>query len=272
MTHFLRALATALAVTSLHASSSLAQTAKPFPTADSLKAITERGIALARYDAAAWRASDALMALHPSADEIGGGYVALPTKDGWIVAFGRFSAARDTFLVAYEGRQVAAHPDSFVVTALRPAHPLVGDVASAARAVAVARAEFGTTSRPYNFAVLPAGRVDWHVYAMPAQTRSDTWPLGGDVRYLVSGDGRSILAKRPMHEEIREVSFPATGEHPVTGTHTDVLDDVPEDSDVFHVLVRRPAMPEVIVTGAFLYRVEPNGEISLLGRRERSGR
>jgi hypothetical protein len=268
MTNSLRTLVAALVATSMHGSLGVAQAAKPFPAADSLKAITERGIALARYDAAAWHASDAVMALRPSVDEVTG-YVALPTPDGWLVAFGRFTAARDTFLVAYEARQVPANPDSFVVSVKRPAQAHTGDIARAARAVAVARADFGTANRPYNFAVLPAGAAEWHVYAMPAQQRLDAWPLGGDVRYLVSGDGRSILAKRRLHNQILEVARRATAgpDKLVAGTHSAVLDDIPEDTDVFHVLVRRPSVPEFIVTDAFLYRVEPTGAIRLLGRR-----
>lgn len=264
----LRVLATAAALTSLHAVPGVAQTPKPFPAADSLMAISQRGIALTKYDAAAWHASDALMRLRPTRDDVTG-YVAIPTANGWVVAFGRFNAARDTFLVTYEAHQVAAHPDSFVVAVYRPALPRVGDIASAARAVALARADFGTPSRPYNFAVLPAGAAEWHVYAMPAQTRSDVWPLGGDVRYLVSGDGRSILGRRRMHDRILEVSrrFTADSVPPAAGTHTAILDDIPEDTDVFHVLVRRPNVPEVIVTDAFVYQVEANGVIRLLGRR-----
>jgi hypothetical protein len=268
MTNPRRTLTAALIATSMHASLGVAQAAKPFPATDSLKAITERGIALAKYDAAAWRASDAVMALHPSAEEIAG-YVALPTSDGWRVAFGRFTATRDTFLVAYEARQVPTNPDSFVVSVMRPVQAHTGDIARAARAIAVARADFGTPNRPYNFAVLPAGAAEWHVYAMPAQTRSDVWPLGGDVRYVVSGDGRSILGKRRLHNQILEVSRRAAAgaDKLVAGTHSAVLDDIPEDTDVFHVLVRRPSVPEFIVTDAFMYRIEPDGAIRLLGRR-----
>jgi hypothetical protein len=247
-----------------------AQTPKAFPAADSLRGITTRGIALARYDASAWHASDAVMALHPSEGEIRG-YVALETAAGWIVAFGRLTPARDTFLVAYEAQQVsAALPDSFVVRAMRPARADTGDYARAARAIELARGDFGTLSRQYNFAALRAARGEWFVYAMPAQTRADVWPLGGDRRYLIAADGRTIVGKRQLHNAILErgASRGPDGKPPVAGTHAAVLDDVPEDTDVFHVLVREPGIPEYIVTNAFLYRVDPDGTIRMMGRRE----
>jgi hypothetical protein len=87
---------------------------KPAPTPDSLAGITRRGVALAQYDFVAWHATDAVMALHPSTDEITG-YIARRVDSTWAVAFGRLSAAQDSFLVAYEARQVVAKPDSFVV-------------------------------------------------------------------------------------------------------------------------------------------------------------
>ena len=50
--------------------------------------------------------------------------------------------------------------------------------------------------------------------------------------------------------------------------HTTVLDDIPEDTDVFHVLARQPAIPEYIVTESFIYKVESNGQIRFGGRRK----
>jgi hypothetical protein len=54
----------------------------------------------------------------------------------------------------------------------------------------------------------------------------------------------------------------------VAGVHTHILDDTPEDTDVFHVLVRRPSVPEMIVTEKFFFVVEADGAIKYLGRTE----
>ncbi|MCY7347483.1 MAG: hypothetical protein LH614_14865, partial [Pyrinomonadaceae bacterium] len=44
-----------------------------------------------------------------------------------------------------------------------------------------------------------------------------------------------------------------------TGYHTAILDDVPEDTDVFHVLAREPKIPELVVTSKYVYRVAEDG-------------
>jgi hypothetical protein len=54
----------------------------------------------------------------------------------------------------------------------------------------------------------------------------------------------------------------------VAGLHTHVLDDVPEDTDVFHVLTRKPAVPEIIVTRRYVFQVEASGEVKYLGKAE----
>jgi hypothetical protein len=43
--------------------------------------------------------------------------------------------------------------------------------------------------------------------------------------------------------------------------HTHVLSDTPEDTDVFHVLTRKPTVPELISTEHFLFMVESDGSI-----------
>jgi hypothetical protein len=237
------------------------------PTPDSLAAITRRGRLLARYDFVAWHATDAVVALRPAAGEVRG-YIARDTDSGWVAVFGRLSEDSATFLIAYEARQTAARPDSFAVTRHAPARPDTSYYASAARALAVAREAFGTTTRPYNAAALPADSNTWWVYLLPAQTITSVYPLGADVRYLVSGDGRRIITKRQMHNTIIEFGTKSDSGTFAAGMHTAVLDNVPEDSDVFHVLARRPRVPHYVVSDAFVYRIDPDGVIHLLGRRE----
>lgn len=105
------------------------------------------------------------------------------------------------------------------------------------------------------------------MYLVPAQTRAGVFPLGGDVRYRVSADGRTIKAKRRLHNTILEIATPAPrGSAILTGTmHTAVLDNVPEDTDVFHVLAREPKMPEYVATDTFFYRIDVSGKIVALG-------
>jgi hypothetical protein len=43
-----------------------------------------------------------------------------------------------------------------------------------------------------------------------------------------------------------------------------MLDDVPEDTDVYHVLAREPKVPELVVTQKFVDQIVPDGTIKYL--------
>jgi len=88
------------------------------------------------------------------------------------------------------------------------------------------------------------------------------YPLGGDVRYLISSDGNNFIEKHPMHKSILEFDPLAASEKLVMGLHVHVLTDMPEDSDVFYVLSRKPSVPEAVVTGKHvMYLVLTDGTI-----------
>jgi len=93
---------------------------------------------------------------------------------------------------------------------------------------------------------------------LQAQTKAGIYPLGGDVRYLVSADGLKILNKRQMHKTVLDVA-PAKGKKMVAGYHSHVLSDVAEDTDVMHVLQQDPPIPEMITTQHFVYEVAIDG-------------
>jgi hypothetical protein len=54
----------------------------------------------------------------------------------------------------------------------------------------------------------------------------------------------------------------------VAGIHTHILDETTEDTDVFHVLSRKPAVPELIRTEHFVFVVEADGTVRYVGRAE----
>jgi hypothetical protein len=94
------------------------------------------------------------------------------------------------------------------------------------------------------------------------------WPLGADTRYLISADGRVILEKRRLHNTVIEFSArkpPQPGAKVEASTHTAVLAEIPEDTDVFHVLTRTPRVPEYVMTDHFVYRIDTDGTIHFLG-------
>jgi len=242
------------------AASANAQKVEP-PSAQELMAITARGILLNEYDQAAWHASDAVQTANPKTVE-GQRWIAKKEDEKWTVAFGKLSADKSAFEIHYEAVQ-QAKPHEFAVKEQTPPKADKGFYLFAARAIEVALADFRGEKRPYNYAVLPAPQNQLYIYLYPAQTKPRIYPLGGDVRYLLVADGTKVLEKRQMHKSILESPPPDKGKKLAAGFHTHVLSDLPEDTDIFHVLTQDPRLPEMVGTPHFLYQVRADGIITL---------
>ena len=239
------------------ASIALGQRTEP-GSARELSLITERGRNLYAYDQAAWHSTDAVLALKPAEGSFES-YIAQKRGDKWTVAYGKLSPTRESYLITYEATQ-GNTADRYTVTKYDQAKQDKAFYFAAAMAIDLARADFGKADRPYNVAVIPALANQLYVYLLPAQTVSGIFPLGGDVRYLISGDGKKIIEKRQLHKSIIDFEVPKD-QIPASGYHTAIMDDIPEDTDVFHVLARQPAIPELIVTNKYVYQVKTDGSI-----------
>jgi hypothetical protein len=225
-----------------------------------LSGVTERGRALYAYDQCAWHGTDAIFALHP--DMHGAThYICLKALEGWDLVFPRWNAAHDRLLVAYEAVE-AGGPENYTAKAYDPPREGPQDLIAKERALELAISDFGEVKRQYNTAILPVGDGSLYVYLYPAQTRADVWPLGGDVRYTISADGRQIIEKRQLHKAILDMQFDPKM-HIVSGVHIHVLSDVPEDTDVFYVLTRKPSIPEFIGAGKRMFTVNTDGGIQI---------
>lgn len=223
-----------------------------------LDSITERGRRLAEYDWAAWHATDALLEAIPDPSGVAR-YVAVQHGDVWEVSFGRLTERRDTFLVTYQAHEAPEQTHGFAVEVHKPPVPGSDATLMAARALATALSDFGQVTQSYNTAILDAPNGNLWVYIMPGQTSPDFYWHGGDARYLVSEDGNAILDKRLLHRSLMQMPIPP--DSAVAGVHTAVMDDKPEDTDVFYVLTRNPLLPEIIVTEHFLYEIRVDGTI-----------
>lgn len=242
----------------------LAQRTEPASKTE-LAEITERGQMLFNYDVAAWHSTDAVMELSPPEGSFVR-YIAQKNGSVWTVAYGKLNEKRDKFLIVYEAVQ-GANPKEFKVKKFDTPKEDTGFFLFAVRAIDAAIKDFGSAARPYNVAVLPAKEKQLYVYLVPAQTKVGVFPLGGDVRYLFSADGQKIIEKRQLHKSVIEFAVPE-GMKPATGYHTAILDDVPEDTDVFHVLARQPKIAELVVTNKYVYRIAEDGTIVYLMTRE----
>jgi hypothetical protein len=241
----------------------------PLPSEAGLMEITERGRLLAEYDAAAWHSTDAVKALKPEEGK-GGRYIARKLDAKWVVVYGRLNETRDKFLITYEAAATDA-PEQFTVKKYDPPQEDAAFYLSGARAIETALAAFTGEKRPYNAAVLPAKSGQLYVYIYPASAQTDVYLLGGDVRYLVSPDGLTLLETRQLHKSIIEYQdFTKSrkakkGWQAEMGMHNHILDDVPEDTDVFLAMTRKPLVCEMIITWEYTYKVCPDGTIKYQG-------
>ena len=238
------------------------------PTEEELSAITERGRLLNEYDQAAWHATDVVQMANPKTVE-GQRYIAKKENGKWKVVFGKLNQDRSRFDISYEANQ-KEQAREFAVQKESPEREDEGFFLFAARALDVAVRDFGPASRPYNAAVLPAPAEQLYVYLYPAQTKARVYPLGGDLRYLMSSDGLKIVEKRLLHSAIIETAPAPPQRKVVAGMHTHVLSDSPEDTDVFHVLTQDPPRPEMIGAGSFLFEIKTDGTIRIV--KEKKGK
>ena len=231
------------------------------PSDTLLASITARGRLLAAYDQAAWHGTDAVLAMVPESTlaKAGNTMIGWQYPDGrWSILFGRLTDNADTLFVVYEA-QATNRADSFVVRANDPPLVRIGAERRAAAALRLTSTDLGTPSRRYNAYVLPRTDGAFWVYFLPAQTDWREFPHGADVRYLVDSSAVRVVEKHPMHRGLLNLAIPDSA---VAGMHTVLVDDVPQDSDVFLVLARRPRRHELIATAHYDYEIALDGSIS----------
>jgi hypothetical protein len=201
-------------------------------------------------------------------------YVAYHADSGWVVAFGRLNTERDTFYVSHIGVPAAVNGqrvDSlFEFETFAAPGPDVDYLVRASRAMDLATITLGMTKRSYTAAAIPDEKGDWFVYLTPAADAASSWPLGDDVRYRVSADGQRVLETRRLHAGMVDAdrSVKRDGTRLTAAKQRKALHDVPEDTDVFHVLMNRKAAAELVVTPHYQYVVNPDGSIKLVQGKE----
>jgi hypothetical protein len=225
-----------------------------------LDGVTERGRALYAYDQAAWHGTDAFFALHPDTAGLTH-YICRKTASGWVVSFGKWNEAHDKFFVVYEADE-SGKPGNYEAKKYDPPLDATNDLAAMERSLELAGADFQRQKRPYNSAILQAPGGNLYVYFYPGQTKDTIWPLGGDVRYTISADGKQIIEKRLLHKTILDIEYKPEA-HLEAGFHSHILSDLPEDTDVLYVLNRQPLIPEYIGTEKKLYVVNTDGTIEV---------
>jgi hypothetical protein len=188
------------------------------------------------------------------------------TSRGWEVATGHLTADGSTYLLARLA--IPGMQRVWASTVFDPPEADSGYFVRAARAIETSLVMFKPIARrPYIATVIPVEEDEpgWWVYVYPAPVADGVWPRGGDFRFRVSADGRVLTEWRLLHHAITEYSV-RTARSASTPPDREALvsGDTPEDTDVFHVLQRRPALPELMLAGKYHYRIDVDGTIRLL--------
>jgi hypothetical protein len=224
--------------------------------------VTARGRALYEYDQAAWHATDAVRALHPP-DQLVGRYLALKSDNGWTVVFGHLYVRRDRFLIGYEASEGATLQEFTVINSI----PLRKTQLSTLRLPRPStlrgttfKVKSGHTTLPFSLPIEsalclrdPSPDEDWD---LPTWRRCPLSHNGGRQGYCgeMSTPQRDSRGSAEFHTEGCSI--------PAGGIHTHILSDVPEDTDVFHVLTRQPPRPEFIGTpNKKFYEISVDGTI-----------
>ena len=232
------------------------------PPSDSLEAISRRGRALAVRDSVAWLGSDAMTSLSLPADSIRR-LIVRSTDHGWEVASGALTDDHSAFLISELA--IPGIQEAWASTLYDSPEPDTGYFASAARAIEASVGMFVRPAPRIFVAMAIPDANGWLVYIYPAPGGNGSWPRGGDMRFRLSEDGRVVTESRRLHESITEYSVrTARPSSALLEREPLVSGDTPEDTDVFHVLQRRPAIAELMSAGKYRYRIDVDGTVRLL--------
>jgi hypothetical protein len=224
-----------------------------------LKAITTRAKLLVEYENAAGPASDAVLALKPADNEVTN-YFLRKTGDTWTAVFGRLNDQQDKFLIAYEADK-GKDDTQFTARKVAPPKEDAGFYLAAARAVAAASKILAPADTRYNTYVLPAPADQVYVYFMPAQVRRTVYPWGADARFLYSKDGMKLVQKWQVHPRLMQDESDTQAAKTGVSAHSHAQGDLPEDSDVYHVLIRKPSRDEYVRTTKGVFVIAADGSI-----------
>lgn len=256
-----------------------AEDAKP-PSQEYLDKITERGKQLFIYDEGAARCTDAVMKLKKVVPNLAENleknyqfYLGKKVGNRIKFAFGKLSQDENKYLTFVEpifdpvtknvilrGKADEKLPTSKL--------EIDNDYLPMARALKNSIQKLKVGGSNYNYAVLPADNGEHFVYFYPGSSKTGLYLLGADMRFRVSADGKQILETRRMHNSILPYPRPGLpeGEIPVASCHTAIMRDEPEDTDVMHVLMRSPKMPEYVGTKNQMYLISVDGQIETVDK------
>lgn len=240
-------------------------TGEPAIRAFPLETIESLGRAIQRQDAAAWVASDALMAKvrNPASQHLLG-WIVVSLGEAQRVRFLRdagngLEAGYDVD-VAPNGKTSLSEPDDRRLTDVEKAM-------WAARSTALAGLAGEATCRPgYNTVVLKdPEQAGWLVWALAPMPSANVFPVGGHYRFSISADGTRILRRDALSASCMTMDPKAAGSpgrQPAAFGVSHIVSPTPVET---HVLVHlQSGMPMIIGAGGRMWGLD-KGRIRDMG-------
>jgi len=235
---------------------------------DELAAISKRGRILAKMQTLKDSATDLLLTkkqqYSDSATTDGAELsvqVQLPPFGETKVVYGRLGSSQDTYFIDFV---VTGNNGNMAIKTFSP--PLEDHQYFLAAARALSAARQSTEGWPGSYLVLPLDKNHkrFYVYLYP-RDKGNAYLLGGDKRYkvILDGDSVQIAEKKQLHQATLTYQVKKNARF---SYHSAVIGDKPEDTDVLHVLTRKPALPELVSTANYLYRIETDGQIKFVDK------
>lgn len=213
--------------------------------------VARLGRTIYMLDQWAWHATDAVIA--QGADPVAEGFegwVTGPADGPSLVRFVRrradvIEAAYDVRTDARTGLPIVSEPADRRLTAEEQAQ-------FAARALAIGTLT-GTCTSSTNAVVFrdPETR-DWRVYLMAATKDPDLLILGGDQRVIVSVDGRRVLSSERLSRSCLNAPREQGGGPAVALMMTEIVSDIPNETQVFDSLQYGLPLTVVARSGAWM--------------------
>jgi hypothetical protein len=152
-----------------------------------------------------------------------------------------------------------------------PPKAVPADAQTMLRALEVAhtgsQAQAAVAKPPFNEAIFREKGGTFTVYLQSRTGNRAAWRFGSDLKVKVSGDGNQVLDITPLHGPGEAVDVPpGDGKKPTLHNH--VHGDLPTSTDVAMVLENPLLAPHLVMTPAWIMRIEADGALTWLGRNE----
>jgi len=235
----------------LHAQDSIS-----LPSDSVIRQAEQEGRRIAAYDFAVRHATQELLGAGVEQNRISL-YVARQEDGLWHVYFGSINVLSSEFRTAYEVVQKKPDGKKFSVHRKLDAEPADQELSRAATALITALAAFEPQWERYETYVWLNSRGEWVTYFLPGPTVTGQWPIGADMRVLVSFDAKRVLQSVTFHANLTLVK--PSRKEAIATHHRHLAGENPAPTDFAYVLINPQLAPMALVANGYTCTVRKNG-------------